>query len=267
MGWNEACFVGAALLAVAGWRWSSAAARRRPQQAWAIALVALATIAWWAWLLHHPAVAVRALPTAALSRLEGAAPLPLLAVALGAMWARATIQRQRWVIAAALVLGVAHFVHGAGWMVKPTPASAMAQRPTRGPAYQSEDYSCVAAACATALTRLGVPTSEGEMARLSGTSPGSGATVVRALYALQQRLATTPFTVELFQPTPAELTRLPTPMLALVAAGPLQRHMVVLDHVTAERVLMTDPVGGQVLITAEDFAQQFAGVVLVFPLR
>ena len=85
-------------------------------------------------------------------------------------------------------------------MIQSTPRNAFGRQTSSGPVMQSQDYSCVPAACATALNQLGLPTTEAEMAELTQTRPGTGATLIRALAGLRERLAGTSFSVELVQP-------------------------------------------------------------------
>jgi predicted double-glycine peptidase len=233
-------------------------------RAWRAVAAAATLLGLWAWLAWNPAVAVQAIPVRLLSRIEGVAAAPLFMLILGVAWARSARPRQRAVVTAAALVGVIYVLRGGGWMIQPTPAEAFTRTIDREMVAQSQDYSCVAAASATALTRLGLLTSEAEMARLTRTTPGNGATLVRAMDGITQRLRGTPWRVELLQPTLDQLMVLPTPMLATVQVGPLQRHMIVVEAATPRHVRVLDPAGGPMVLTTDEFARTFTGVVLIF---
>lgn len=234
------------------------------RRAWGWAAGATVLLLIWAWLSRNPAVAVAAIPVRVLSRIEGVAAVPLFLLILGVAWARSGLTRQRAVVVAAVIVGVLHLLRGGGWMLRMTPASSFARTIDRDMVMQSQDFSCVAAACATVLNRMGIYTSEAEMARLTHTTPGSGATIVRAMDGLAQRLAHTPWRVELVQPTYAQLRSLPMPLLATVQSGPLQHHMLVVESANDRHVWVLDPAGGRLIMDAGDFARSFTGSAIVF---
>lgn len=260
-------FAATALACVAAWQAGTRLGRLNPPRAWLCVAGATTMLLLWAWLSRNPAVAVEAIPVRVLSRIEGVAAVPLFLLILGVAWARSGLTRQRAVVVAAVLVGVVHFVRGGGWMLQVTPAASFASTIDRDMVMQSQDFSCVAAASATALNRMGIYTSEAEMARLTRTTPGSGATIVRAMDGLAQRLAHTPWQPQLVQPTYDQLQTLPMPLLATVQSGPLQRHMIVVESANDRHVWVVDPAGGRLLLDAGQFAQSFTGSVIVFVSR
>lgn len=221
----------------------------------------------WAWLTWNPAVAVHAIPAGLLTYLEGVAAVPVFMLICGVAWSCSTLPRQRRVTALAAAMGLIYFVQGGMWMLQTTPRSALGEQIVVDPSgvvYQSTEFSCVPAACATALTQLGVPTTEADMAELTQARPGTGSTLIRAMNGLQQRLADSPIEVHLVEPDYEQLTSLPLPALTPLRMGTTQRHMVVLTHVNEQVVSLIDPQEGRVLYYRDDFEEVFEGQVLVF---
>lgn len=254
-------------LATGAWRLGCRLGAGRPSRAWLAMVLAVAILGLWAWLTWNPAVAVAAIPVGVLSRIEGIVPAPLFALVLGVAWARSVHGRQRAVVTAAIVVGIVHFARSNGWMLQSAPAAGLAATVAHDVVLQSQDYTCVAAASAMALNRLGIYTSEAEMAALTQTRPGAGATLVRAMDGIRRRLQGTGWDVSLLQPTYEQLTALPMPVLATVRAGPLQRHMVLVEQADRHRTWVVDPAGGRLLLDARDFAADFSNLAIVIHRR
>jgi len=125
----------------------------------------------------------------------------------------------------------------------------------------------VPAACATALTRIGLPTSEAEMAILTATRPGTGSTLIRALHGLRQRVGRLPVETELLEPTYDELPGLPMPMLATLKFEATRQHMVVLTGRDPYGVMVLDPQVGPSYFLRRDFEEVFTGKVIVLRRR
>ena len=144
----------------------------------------------WCWLIRNPSVAVEVVPLSALARLEGIGAAPMFMFVVGVAWALGQLRRQRAIVIVAVMLGAGYFVQGGWWMLKQTPEGAFArsERDMNLDVLQSQDYSCVPAACTTSLRILGVATTEAEMAELTETRPGNGATLIRAMRGLEVRL-------------------------------------------------------------------------------
>lgn len=221
----------------------------------------------WAWLTRHPEVAVRLVGADVLAQVEGVGCVPLFMLIVGVAWARSTLRRQKQVVAWAAGFGGVFFLHGGMWMLQATPSASLAQTAALGPTMQSDDYTCVPAACATALGALGVHTSEAEMARLTFARPGMGSTTVRALSGLQYRLTATPWTAELIAPAPDELRHLPMPALTPMQIDRTQRHMVTLLAADRSGVWVADPVSGVLWYGWPEFDEMYTGQVIVFTPR
>ncbi|MEM6458581.1 MAG: cysteine peptidase family C39 domain-containing protein [Planctomycetota bacterium] len=257
-------FVGTALLTAAAWAagvWLGRGGAWRGRLT--IGFGVLAVIGW-GWLVRHPAAAVAVVPVGVLSRVEGVGGVPWFMLILGAAWSRAALTRQRVVIAWAMMFGAVYFVHGGRWLLQETPAAVMGQTTRPYAIRQSRDYSCVPAACATALNLLGVPSTEKQMAELTQTRPGTGATVVRALDGLSQRLRGTGVTPRLLEVEPDAIGTLPLPLLTPLQFVAGRRHMVVVTRIDRRGYWVMDPTDGLQHFDRDAFAEVFRDQVIVF---
>lgn len=220
----------------------------------------------WSWLIRHPSVAVRVIPVQVLSHIEGIASVPIFMLIVGVAWQHAKMARQRHVIIWATLLAITFFVKSGWWMVQSTPAVGFASQinMSQPVVRQSQDYSCVPAACATALNLLGIPTTEADMAYLTQTRPGTGSTTIRAMDGLQQRLVGTDIDVQLLEPGYAELRSLPMPAITPLEYEAGYRHMVTIIRVSASGVWLADPMEGPVYLTRATFEQVYRRQVLAF---
>ncbi len=219
----------------------------------------------WCWLHYHPAVAVYVIPLSVLTKIEGVGSVPIFMLLLGLAWSRAKLPRQKRVISWAIMFGGVFFVNGALWMLQSTPEQSFAATVGEGEVVkQSQEYSCVPAACAQALDLLGVPTSEQQMAKLTHTRPGTGSTILRALDGLNKRLEHTPYTAELLEVTSEEVRQLPYPIVTPFRYEPTRLHMVTVTRTTPTSVMVADPIEGNMSMTWATFEEVFGGQVLVF---
>jgi predicted double-glycine peptidase len=218
----------------------------------------------WSVLIKHPALAVQIIPLAALARLEGIGAAPLFIFMLGAGWHLAILKRQRAVMIMGMCLGAAYFVQGGMWMMRPTPSNAFGRDIGRLVIEQTQDYSCVPAASATALRLLGLNTSEGEMAELTETRAGSGATLLRALNGLDTRLKHTGIEASLLQPDYETLLRLEPPLLTPLQYESARLHMVTIIEVRPHLVVVADPQAGVEFISRHRFEQLYRKQVIAF---
>lgn len=259
-------FVGVAALSALclhlGWRWSNRSAVGGRM----VMIVALTLLVAWAWLSKQPAVAVRVLPLEVLGSVEGVGAVPLFMALLGAAWARASRLRQRRVAGMAVIMGVVYFVSGGLWMLQSTPATGFASEAPAadGVALQSQEFSCVPAACATALTRLGVPTSEAVMAELTQTRPGTGATLLRAAEGLRERLAGTGWGVVVLRIEGRSIDELPMPLLTPLRFEAGRRHMVAVLGSGPRGIEVADPNVGRIWFDKADLLTYFTGDVIAF---
>lgn len=239
-------------------KWSVAMAR-------VTLLCGLTCIVLWGWLHYHPAVAVKLIPLAILTRIEGVGGVPIFMLLLGLAWSRARLPRQRRVISWAVMFGGVFFLNGALWMLQSTPEQSFAATVSGEPVMQSKEYSCVPAACAQALDLLDIPSSEQQMARLTQTRPGTGSTMLRAMSGLKTRLENTPYTVELLEVRSEELRQLPCPMLTPLRYEATRLHMVTITSVNEYGAYISDPVDGPLHLSWSTIQRVFSGQVLVFP--
>ena len=260
-------FLGTAAATVAGWtlgRWlgrGSAAAGRCGIAGGLLLILA------WAWLIRHPSAAVLVLSARALSRIEGIGGVPIFMFVLGIAWTRSRVPRQRHVIAWAITLGAIHLVNGGRWLLEETPSAVMGQTVSPLITRQSQDYSCVAAACATALNMLGHPSTEAQMAELTHTRAGRGATIIRAFDGLNQRLAGSSIRPQLLEPSLTELARLPLPALTPLQFESARQHMVVVTRVGPRGVWIMDPMEGYLYFGYDELGAVYRDQAIVFHHR
>jgi len=260
MVWFVMVFSAAALAAAGGMK-----VGRGPRWAWRSALVvAVSGLFVWAWLVRRPEVAVQLIPVGVLSRIEGVAAVPVFMLMIGIAWARSRHPRQRSVVATAAGIGLVYFVHGGLWMFQPVPTTGLALTASASPVMQSRDDTCVAAASATTLGLLGVETTEAEMAALTDTREGGGATVVRALHGLRRRLAGTGVRAELIPADYDALRSLPMPVMTPVERDPGRYHMVTLIDVGRTGLQVLDPASGFLYLDRASFEATYSGRVIVF---
>ena len=260
MGW----FVVMASLTAMAWGVGCVAARRCPSRCWMVLVVGVALLGSWAWLSRHPAVAVRLLPVEVLSHVEGIGAVPAFMLVVGVIWGRRGGGRERRVAMWATLLGAVYFLQGGIWMIQTTPRHGFAETVQRGPVRQSQEFSCVPAACATTLNMLGIYTSEAEMARLTRTRPGFGATPVRALQGLNRRLESTPYRFHLITARAEDLGQLPLPALTPLQFEATRRHMVTIRAVSRWGVWIEDPIEGLLILDWSRFKEAFGGTLLVY---
>lgn len=227
--------------------------------------LAMVLLALWVWLYNHPDIAVKIIPLSILSQIEGTAAAPMFMLILGVAWARSKIARQRFVVLAAIAVGVMYFIRGGLWMIQPMPASALADEAAPDQiVMQSQDFTCVPAACATALNALGIPSTESQMAELTQTRIGEGATVIRAVDGLTQRLDQSPWVVELILAPLDDFIGTRTPILTAILTGQTQRHMVAILAVSNKYVLVADPIDGLRNLPREEFDPLYTGQAITF---
>lgn len=259
-------FLVAVALGVGGWLAGLHAARRWSWVGRSMIFASLVMLIAWAWLQRHPAVAVQVMPVGVLSRFEGVGGVPLFMMICGAAWALCGKVGQRRLILAASCFGGLYLLQGGLWMLQVTPASALGVQPSPD-VRQSEDWSCVPAASATALNLIGYPSSESQMAQLVRARPGTGATTVRALDGLRQRLRGTPHRAELVAADYQTLLTMPMPSLTPLQFEPTQRHMVTLIDVNAKMVTMIDPTFGPLVMSRIEFEEVYREELIVLRRR
>ncbi|MEM1211827.1 MAG: cysteine peptidase family C39 domain-containing protein [Planctomycetota bacterium] len=260
-------FVFTVLLSVVGWWLGARVGRVGGPWHWLVVVGMLVMLIGWAVLQRRPDWGLQVLPIWVLSRLEGVGGVPLFMVMCGVAWARCGGIRERRLVGGAAVFACVYLVHGGLWMLQPTASWALAETVQGDDTRQSQDWSCVPAASAQALTMLGHPVSEAAMAERVSARPGVGSTVLRAVDGLRAELAGTRYGVELLYLDMEELQRAAMPALTPLRFQATQRHMVTLVRVTATGVLLDDPEQGRVYYTAGEFEEVYDGRVIVFVPR
>ncbi len=263
IGW----FISIASISTLAWAGGYYLGRRSVASARSVLIGGLACMGLWCWLSYHPAVAVKLIPLPVLTQIEGIGSVPFFMLLLGVAWSRARIPRQKRVISWAVMFGTIFFINGGLWMLQSTPEHGFAETVSDEPVMQSQEYSCVPAACAQALDHLGIPTSEQQMAKLTQTRPGTGSTTLRAMHGLKQRLEQTSYDVELLQVQPRELRHMPFPIVTPLRYEPTRLHMVTITGATDDKVQIQDPVDGASHISWNTLEKVFTGEVLVFIQR
>lgn len=226
--------------------------------------LAFAMLIGWSVLIKHPALAVQVLPLSALARLEGIGAAPLFLFMLGVGWHLAVLKRQRAIMILGMCLGAGYFVQGGLWMMQPTPSNAFGSASEQLVIEQSQNYSCVPAASATALRMLGLSTTEAEMAELTETRAGSGATLLRALNGIDTRLKHTGIHATLLEPDYDTLMRIEPPMLTPLQYQTARLHMVTIVEVRPHVVLVADPQVGVEFLSRRQFESLYRGQVIAF---
>jgi len=226
--------------------------------------VAVGVMILWAWLIRHPAVAVNVIPLSVLARLEGVGAAPVFMFVVGIAWSFGQLKRQRAIVVVAVLLATGYFYRGGFWMLQQTPVGVFADETHPLEIRQSQDYSCVPAACATTLQLLHVETNEAEMARLTETRPGSGATLIRALHGLKLRLADEGIEAQLISSDYEQLRALSPPMLTPLQYEPARLHMVTILQIDEHQVTLVDPVAGPERLSRQEFESLYRGQVIAF---
>ncbi len=227
-------------------------------------VLGFALLGWWVWLNRNPQIAVQTIPLSILSHIEGIGAVPGFMLVVGVAWSMCHLPRQRKVTLVAVALGGLYFLHGGLWMLQTTPTTSFANSIQGGLVMQSQDYSCVAAACATALSDLGLPASEARMAELTQTRPGTGATLIRAMEGLRRQLAGSRYRARLVEPTYEQLMALRPPLITPLRFEATMLHMVVLRQVDEHGVLVADPTNGEIWLERAHFEQFYTRQVLIF---
>lgn len=257
-------FFGAAVVVFAAWMVGRGLGRGPVHHSRCAIVVAVIALVAWAWLMKHPATAVRVLPVGVLSRIEGFGAVPLFALVLGIAWSRSKTTRQRHAIGWAMLLGALIFVNGGAWLLQPTPSTVLGHTLEAEHVAQTQDYSCVPAACATALNMLGHGSTEAQMAELTQTRPGTGATIIRALDGLNKRLAGQRLKPHLIEPDWLDMQHLPMPALTPLQFESTRRHMVTLTRISRDEVWFIDPTNGYQSMTRDEFLMVYKGHLIVF---
>jgi hypothetical protein len=135
-----------------------------------------------------------------------------------------------------------------------------------GVCQQTSFDTCGAASMVTLLNKLGVQTSEGEMARLAMAAPGKGISPHQAAYALRRKLGQVRCSdnVVLIVPDLKDLHDLPKPFLAGIKFSFRTNHMVCVIETTQDNLVVGDPLSvGPKKWSWDNFRMMWSGIVIV----
>lgn len=135
---------------------------------------------------------------------------------------------------------------------------------SNGICFQSKAYTCGPAAAVTALRRLGLSASEGEIAVLSYTSPVAGTLPTCLSSALQDRYGAEGLKSQYRYFDSITQLRNAGITLAVISTGFMSSHCVAVLGVSDHIITIADPVVGRMLMSHEQFEKvwHFSGIVL-----
>ena len=135
---------------------------------------------------------------------------------------------------------------------------------SNGICFQTTDYTCGPAAAVTALGKLGLSASEGEIAVLSHSSPVAGTLPACLRAALQNRYGADGLKSQYRHFDSIAQLRNAGITLAVVRDAFLSDHCVTVLEVSDRMVTIADPVFGRTLMSHEQFEKiwRFSGIVL-----
>ncbi len=231
---------------------------RRLARARAVAWKSAATVATvaallWPLMRWHPAHALALLGAPVMMYIEvtGMIPAVLLLFTIASVHVRRLSER-RLSILLVVVCGL-YFVRCGLWMVRPPVPDLGATSVRDGVCLQSTPYTCVAASLVTLLRAHGVDATETEMARLSDTEVGGGATDTRALRALERKLAGRPLEIRYEVMDYERLRHIRMPCLVSTKFGYFVSHMVPVLAAHEGEVALGDPLTGRRTVPVDEF--------------
>ncbi len=251
--WFAGQFVAALLAAVLGWRVGKRSARLwRP-----VAVLAAVLMLLWPLLRFFPTLALGVFDACLLIFVEVTGIVVPAAVLFAIAAEQLQQQRQRRAVRLLLLVCLLYFVRSGAWMIgRPVPDMKIS-RYNDGVCRQSTGYTCVAAALVTMLRGFGIESTETEMARLSYTEIGNGSTDMRAVCALQHKLAGRPLAVRYERMGYARLREIALPCLVPIKWGYYISHMVAVLEVHEDRVVLGDPLVGRREMPRGEFDEEW----------
>jgi predicted double-glycine peptidase len=131
---------------------------------------------------------------------------------------------------------------------------------------QTSYETCGAASMVTLLNAIGIPTTEGEMAKLSMTAPKLGLTPHQAAYGLKRKLRQVGRLeyVAIKVPELKDLHNLPKPFLAGIRFSLQTNHMVCVLKTSKNALVIGDPISsGRKTWSWKQFENAWSGIVIV----
>ncbi|MCC6321188.1 MAG: hypothetical protein IT438_07110 [Phycisphaerales bacterium] len=226
-------------------------------------VVSLGAMLLWPLMRVFPVEPIRLLGAAAVACIELTA-LAIPAALLFAVAARHVPRKSdgRAILALTAVAGL-YFLKAGWWMVSPGVSGLGATNvDSNGVCRQSTGYTCAASSMVTMLRARGVAAEEQEMARLSHTQVGGGATDSRVLWALERKLATTSLRPRYQRLGLDGLVAASKPCLVQLDWGYFTSHMVPVLEASAETVVIGDPLSGRREMAAAEFMRKWKGAAI-----
>ncbi|UCD74056.1 MAG: hypothetical protein JSV91_09715 [Phycisphaerales bacterium] len=210
---------------------------------------------------------------------------------VGVLWTGPFGKRITRVAPLMLVLGLIYFLFGGVWMIMPDIQMLIEEERTAAVidgervsqvTIQSRPDTCVPAACATALRRMGIETTEREMCHITMAKPWRGSTLARAACGLRHHLARRGIAVTLKDLSAEEVVRIAEPsrpVLVVIKSNIAANHMVVVLGRVRDGVVIANPSPGEhggikpmpiqlnrgyEMFTLDDFARLYRGGAIVF---
>jgi hypothetical protein len=207
----------------------------------------------WPLMRWYPAHALALVGTPVMIYIEvtGMIPAVLLLFTIASVHVRRLSER-RLSILLVVVCGL-YFVRCGLWMVRLPLPDLGATSVRDGVCLQSTPYTCVAASLVTLLRAHGVDATETEMARLSDTEAGGGATDTRAVRALERKLAGRPFDIRYEAMDYERLRQIRMPCVVSTKFGYFVSHMVPVLAADENEVTLGDPLTGRRTMPVDGF--------------
>jgi hypothetical protein len=161
-----------------------------------------------------------------------------------------------------VLVACVYFVRAGWWMVGSSVPDLGTTLFDKNVCMQRTGYTCVAASAVTMLRANGIDATETEMARLSKTEIGGGATDSRAVWGLEEKLAGSPWEVEYEVMDLTGLANVAKPCMVQIGWGYFLAHMVTVLDANPETVTLGDPLRGTVAMPASDFMRTWKGKVI-----
>lgn len=161
-----------------------------------------------------------------------------------------------------------YFFEAGWWMLAPLSGGlGTTNVDAHGVCRQSTGYTCAAASMVTMLRARDLPADEVELARLSYTQVGGGATDSRVLWALERKLAATALRPRCQRLDLAGLIAASKPCLVQLDWGYFTSHMVPVLEASSTRVLLGDPLSGRREMSAADFMRKWKRAAITVEQR
>ena len=126
---------------------------------------------------------------------------------------------------------------------------------------QTTGWTCVAASLTTVSDRLGIKTSQAEMARLSLVRPGGGTTDLHSIRAMQMKFGDA-YQVDIRRLGYDQLLQTPLPALSSTLFTFPLYHSIAILEVSPQAITIADPLYGKKVMPRDEFAAQWTGIVI-----